>query len=245
MREAVEAIQAWLLHNSMPGEAVVRQAIVLRVLHAAGFDIWNPAEVMPEETNQSKKRADLMIRVGKGSFALELKGMNANFQPADYQQVVGYAGNKSMRWAMLTNGKIWIVMDRKHNLTGTFQDHEVLKLVLNQEGHTFADDLTILLDAETWRADTFADAVENIKSRQEQRKVEKRIFKEKAPVVEAFQKKYNLPSFESAVALLAEFEQITEAERDVLLGVPVSKAALSPPSEKVRRQPPTPMFQPF
>ncbi|CAM3992128.1 DUF4357 domain-containing protein [Deinococcus marmoris] len=238
IRAAVEAIQGWLADTPKPGEAVVRQAIVLRLLHAAGFDIWNPAEVVPEETNQSKKRADLMIRVGQGSFALELKGMNASFQPGDYQQVVGYAGNKGMRWAMLTNGGIWIVMDRTHNPTGTFQDHEVLKLGLHQGGYAFADDLALLLDAETWRVDAFAEAVQTIKSRREQRKAEKRIFKEKAPIVEAFQQEHGIGTFGQAAILAAKLKQITEAERDVLLGMAVQKAESTNSSKPLKPQPP-------
>ena len=40
VQDAVQAIQGWL--DDPPGEAVVRQCIVLRLLLAAGFDIWNP-----------------------------------------------------------------------------------------------------------------------------------------------------------------------------------------------------------
>ncbi|WP_229723612.1 hypothetical protein [Deinococcus aerolatus] len=86
IREAVGAIQGWLAHLPNPGEAVVRQAIVLRLLHANGFDIWNPAEVVPEETNATGNRSDFLIRAGRGKFALELKGMNVTLGAVPYQQ---------------------------------------------------------------------------------------------------------------------------------------------------------------
>lgn len=102
----MEAIQGWLVSSPNPGEAIVRQAIVLRLLHAAGFDIWNPAEVVPEETNGSGNRSDFLIRVGKGKFALELKGAGIALKGKPYEQVVTYAASEGTRWAMLTNGRI-------------------------------------------------------------------------------------------------------------------------------------------
>lgn len=246
VREAVKAIQGWLGPLPGPGEAVVRQAIVLRLLQAAGFDIWNPAEVVPEETNGSGNRADFLIRAGGGTFPLEVKGMNASLQPAHYQQVVAYAANEGTRWALLTNGRVWVVLDRMHNPAGTFLDHEVLKLELAQEGETFADDLAALLDAETWRAGVFAAAVQAVKNRQQQRLDEARILAEKKPWVQAFQRENDIGSFEKAVDLASRYGEITEAERDVLLGLPTKSQTGTPkPSPKPRRQPPAPMLQPF
>ena len=218
IREAVSAIQEWLVHTPNPGEAIVRQAIVLRLLHAAGFDIWNPTEVVPEETNATGNRSDFLIRAGKGKFALELKGMNVILGATHYQQVTTYAANEGTRWAMLTNGRVWVVLDRTHNPGGTFQDHEVLKLELGQEGYTFADDLAALLTLETWQADAFADAVQPIKGRQQQRLDEARIRREKTAVVEAVMVQFGIVTFEKAAAAAAEMNRITEAERDVLLG---------------------------
>lgn len=60
VQDAVQAIQAWL--DDPPGEAVVRQCIVLRLLMAAGFDIWNPQEVVPEETNAGGRRSQCAVK---------------------------------------------------------------------------------------------------------------------------------------------------------------------------------------
>lgn len=219
IREAVAAIGEWLAHSPNPGEAIVRQAIVLRVLHAAGFDIWNPAEVVPEETNATGNRSDFLIRAGAGKFALEIKGMNVTLGAPQFQQASTYAVNEGTRWAIVTNGRVWIAIDE--HLPGRWEERVALKLELGQEGHTFADDLAALLDAEMWRVDGFADAVQNIKNRQQQRLDAARILKEKTPLVQAFQQEHEIGSFESAVRLAAQLGTITEAERDVLLGVPV------------------------
>lgn len=216
IREAVTHIQDWLTHTPNPGEAIVRQAIVLRLLHAAGFDIWNPAEVVPEETNATGNRADFLIRSGHGAFALELKGMNVTLGAAHYQQAATYAVNEGTRWAIVTNGRVWAVLDE--HLPGRWEDRVALKLELGQEGHTFADDLAALLDVDTWRSGRFPDALHGIRQRQEQRLDEARIRREKTPLVEQVRQQFGIATFDLAAQAAAEMNRITETERDVLLG---------------------------
>ncbi len=242
IRAAVAAIGGWLAHNPVPGEAIVRQAIVLRLLHAAGFDIWNPAEVVPEETNATGNRSDFLIRAGKGKFALEIKGMNVTLGAQQFQQASTYAVNEGTRWAIVTNGRVWIAIDE--HLPGRWEERVALKLELGQEGHTFADDLAALLDAETWRSDGFADVVQGIKSRQQQRLDEARIRREKTAVVEDIRTRYKIPTFELAAEAAVEMNALTEAERDVLLDRPAQNATAVQSAVNVRRQPPTPMLQP-
>lgn len=216
VRDAVHDIQRWLTALPSPGEAVVRQAIVLRLLQAAGFDIWNPAEVVPEETNTTGNRADFLIRAGAGKFALEVKGMGVTLGASHFQQAATYAVNEGTRWAVVTNGRVWIVIDE--HLPGKWEERVALRAELAQEGGTFAADLATLLDAETWRADAFAGAVEAVRQRQRRRRDEARIEREKRPIVEAIQAKYRIPTFELAAENAVEAGKITEAERDVLLG---------------------------
>lgn len=226
----MEAIQGWLVSSPNPGEAIVRQAIVLRLLHAAGFDIWNPAEVVPEETNATGNRSDFLIRAGQGKFALEIKGMNITLGAQQFQQASTYAVNEGTRWAIVTNGRVWIAIDE--HLPGRWEERVALKLELGQEGHTFADDLAALLDAETWRSDNFASAVEGIKSRQQQRLDEARIRREKTAVVEDIRTKYRIPTFDLAAEAAVEMNALTEAERDVLLGVP-SRTTTDPAPQEI------------
>lgn len=242
IREAVAAIGEWLAHSPNPGEAIVRQAIVLRVLHAAGFDIWNPAEVVPEETNATGNRSDFLIRAGAGKFALEIKGMNVTLGAPQFQQASTYAVNEGTRWAIVTNGRVWIAIDE--HLPGRWEERVALKLELGQEGHTFADDLAALLDAEMWRVDGFADAVQNIKNRQQQRLDAARIRREKTAVVEDIRTRYKIPTFDLAAEAAVEMNALTEAERDVLLGRPMQKITAAQTPTNARRQPPTPILQP-
>ena len=214
VEQAVSSIQMWL--DDPPGEAVVRQCVVLRLLQAAGFDIWNPAEVVPEETNATGSRADFLIRRGEGKFALEIKGMGVTVGPKEYQQAATYAVNEGSRWAIVTNGRVWVVIDE--HLPGKWEDRVALKVEMGQ-GDSFATDFFSLLNAEVWAANAFADAVETVRLRQQQRRDEARIRREKRPVVEQTQAEFEIATFEKAAEAAVKMGRITEGERDVLLGV--------------------------
>ena len=103
MKQVVEAILPHVQQAPQMGEALVRQIVVLRLLQAAGFDIWNPAEVVPEETNVGGRRPDFLIRAGQ-AFALEIKGMHISLRESEISQALNYATNEGVRWAILT---IW------------------------------------------------------------------------------------------------------------------------------------------
>lgn len=243
VRDAVNDIQKWLSTSPNPGEAVVRQAIVLRLLQAAGFDIWNPAEVVPEETNATGNRSDFLIRAGQGKFALEIKGMGVTLGAAHFQQAATYAVNEGTRWAIVTNGRVWIAIDE--HLPGKWEERVALKLELGQEGHTFADDLAVVLNKETWGAGTFAQAVQAVRSRQQQRLDEARIRREKSMVVREVMAQFKIPTFDLAANAAVEMNKLTEAERDILLGFPAKQKTGSQSSPaKMRRQPPLPILQP-
>lgn len=230
MTSAVQAIQAWL--DDPPGEAVVRQCIVLRLLLAAGFDIWNPDEVHPEETNVTGNRADFLVRRGAGTFALELKGMGATLQARDYQQALNYAVSVGTRWAIVTNGRIWVVLDERRG--GDWEARAALKTEMGQEGQTFADDLATLLDPAIWEKDQFESALKNVSQRQEQRRDEERIRREKRPVVEAEQARYKHKiSFEEAADIASRVGLITEAERDVLLAASGTALPVTPDPDEI------------
>lgn len=223
VQDAVQAIQAWL--DDPPGEAVVRQCIVLRLLMAAGFDIWNPEEVHPEETNVTGNRADFLIRRGAGKFALELKGMNASLQAREYQQAVNYAISVGTRWAIVTNGRLWRVLDER--LDGDWNAKVALTVEMAKDDETFAEDIVTLLDPRIWEQDAFADAVQTVVKRQQQRMDEARIRREKTRVVEETQKEFEIATFEKAAEAAAKMGRITEAERDVLLNRTAEPASVS------------------
>ncbi|AZI43306.1 DUF4357 domain-containing protein [Deinococcus psychrotolerans] len=215
--QVVKVIQHWLSSQPSPGEAVVRQAIVLPLLQAAGFDIWNPAEVIPEETDKGGFRPDLRVVAGQYQFVLELKGMNVGLHDKDYQQVAAYAGGKGIRWALLTDGRVWVVIDE--HMQGPYSERIVLKLELVQKAAgVFADDLAAVLDAVSWMRGEFETRLSEVQQAQQKRRDDAQIHLEKRPIVEDVQSEYDIASFEKAAAAAVKMGLITEAERNVLLG---------------------------
>jgi predicted type IV restriction endonuclease len=217
VQEAVDEIQGWLARDPAPNEAIVRQAIVLRLLLASGFNIWNPLEIVPEETNSGGTRPDLLIKADSGGFALEIKGASVSFQPKDYQQVTAYAGSIGLRWAMLTNGRVWSVIDER--LTGPYRDRELFRIELsNNNTQDFARDIHDLLNAKTWREDAFGTVAHELGDRLRRRQDNRKILTEKKPIVETFRLENDIGSFEKAADLATKLGLITLNEKQILLG---------------------------
>jgi predicted type IV restriction endonuclease len=214
-QSTVSEIASWLGKIPNPGEAIVRQSIVLRLLQTAGFDIWNPEEVVPEETDKGGFRPDLRVVAGDYQFILELKGMNVGLHPKDYQQVVSYAGSKGIRWAILTDGRSWIVLDE--HLKVPYEDRIVVRLDLKQNDMLdFISDIECLLSRKDWVESRFENKIRDIINAQEKRKDVAKIKKEKRPVIESVKKDYGISTFQNAAALSVRLGIITEEEFEIL-----------------------------
>jgi predicted type IV restriction endonuclease len=108
----IEANLSGSWRRSKLNEAAVRQVIVLRLLSAAGFDIWNPDEVAPEVFNPGKGWADFEVRINrKTCFLLKVKRLDSSLTDDDVVRAISYAYNKTVRWVIGTNGRTWLVYD--------------------------------------------------------------------------------------------------------------------------------------
>lgn len=216
LRDAATATLQWLDLPSLPNEAVVRQVIVLRTLQAAGFDIWDPREVIPEETNAAGTRPDFIIKTAKGRFALEIKGAAVNFQARDYAQVAAYAGGQGMRWAMLTNGRTWEILDERAN--GAYPERVLLRLTLSRDAlEDFVDDIHEILLHAHWRDGIAASVIPRVAQRIKDRALRRNVIAEKRPLVLDFQTEHEIGSFEKAADLAVKLGLITSEERSILI----------------------------
>ncbi len=205
--------------QSAVNEAAVRQAIILRLLQAAGFDIWNPLEVCPEENHTSGGRADLSVRANsKLLFVLELKRLNATIKDKETEQAINYANSKAIRWALATNGATWCVYD-VHLVNKLSSERLVLEIQLTQDNHDeFADDLFRLLDASVWAKNGFEDSVHQVLSDQKLRG----IIAAKTPALERFMADNTVVDREKAIALMLQLNLLEAAEADALRGKPLA-----------------------
>ena len=143
--------------------------------------------------------------------------MNVGLHDKDCQQVAAYAGSKGIRWALLSGGRAWVVID-EHS-PGPSTERAILNLELNQSGpDEFAADLSEVLNPSHLREGLVEDAVLRITASQQERRDVSLIQKEKRPVVQAIQEEFRIGTFGKAAAAAAKMGTITEAERDGLTG---------------------------
>ncbi len=112
-------------------EAQTTQAIVLRLLRALEYDIWNPIEVFAQETGNAGIPDFIVSQQGKRRFVIEVKKLNAVLDEKMKTQAVSYANNHAMRWAILTNGSEWLFFD---SFMQNKQAHNRLVLTLSLKG---------------------------------------------------------------------------------------------------------------
>jgi predicted type IV restriction endonuclease len=106
VRRIRHGLQRSWIHHPL-NEAATRQVIVLPLLWAAGFDIFDPEEVAPEVTDPSGGRVDLELRIdGKTRCVLELKRIGASLNDKAIVQAISYAVAKGIRWATAVLGLI-------------------------------------------------------------------------------------------------------------------------------------------
>ena len=98
-------------------EAQTSQVVVLPVLQALGYDIWNPLEVAAQIHSGGGNAAyapDFTLKLaGRICFVVEVKALNKDFSANDTTQTVNYVNALGRRWAVLTNGKAWHFYDNQ------------------------------------------------------------------------------------------------------------------------------------
>ena len=221
-RETIRAIANGLNDNwntQNLNEAAVRQVIVLRILQAAGFDIWNPLEVIPEQSISSRGRIDILIRLGnKEQFVIELKKLRAPLGDGETVQTINYANEKAIRWAIATNGRAWKFYDN-HLVTKQAIERGVLEIeLLENNAETFAKDLFDLLMRQVWVDQTFEESLKRVKIELEKRNEHEKIVREKTPLLDFFMNEYTVKDRTKAANLMVELGKLSKLESEVLLG---------------------------
>jgi predicted type IV restriction endonuclease len=102
----IESIADRINKNSYRNETDVREAIVNRLLHELGWDIYDPSAVRREYTVE-KRRVDYALFTSSSAPAvfLEVKAPNAG-EEGD-RQLFEYAFHQGTPFAVLVNGREW------------------------------------------------------------------------------------------------------------------------------------------
>jgi len=97
------------------GEEATKQAIILPILDALGYDIWNPSEVCPEyeadfaiKKSGQKEKVDLAILVGgMPRIFIEIKSIDVNLDGHEGQLARYFNSVPMVKLGILTNGLEW------------------------------------------------------------------------------------------------------------------------------------------
>ncbi len=127
VREITHKLRNW----SGLKEAQTAQAIILRVLQALGWNIWDPYEVVPQDIGNKNYRPDFLLcaRENEPVLVLEVKALDKAPTEEDRTQVVNYANSQGIRWSILTTGKLWEFFD--NNVQAKASEKRVLYFQLD------------------------------------------------------------------------------------------------------------------
>lgn len=133
-------------------EAQTSQVVVLPVLQALGYDIWNPLEVAAQIHSGGGNAAyapDFTVKLaGRICFVVEVKALNREFSANDTTQAVNYVNALGRRWAVLTNGKAWHFYDNQVSKPAA----DKLELTVELRDARAAGYLGRLLSRRVWNA---------------------------------------------------------------------------------------------
>lgn len=145
-----QSLTAW--SKAGLNEAQTSQVIVLPILRALGYDIWNPDEIAAQIHSGGGNAAyipDFTVKLGGDvCFILEIKALNKDFSPNDTVQAVNYANALGWRWSVLTNGKAWHFYDNQVPKPAA----EKLALTIELKDPRAAAYLSRLLSRPVWAA---------------------------------------------------------------------------------------------
>lgn len=161
-------------------EAQTCQVIVLRILQALGWDIWDPYEVTAQDTGMKGYRPDYLLNIEKSPvLVIEVKALDKTPDDSDRTQVVNYANSQNIRWAVLTTGRLWEFFDNKVDAKAP----EKRVLLFSLDGPSSSTYLERLLTKSFWSTkkapQTLARIVEDIRkeieTQQSLTKIEERL----------------------------------------------------------------------
>lgn len=217
LNEVVGNIKAQLNTWQSEGlnEAQTSQVIVLPLLKALDYDIWNPFEVCPQEVSNGNIPDYIVTSNNERRFIVEVKKLNTSFNNTMKTQAVSYANNHAIRWAILSDGNQWLLFD---SFLVNKPAHERLVLELafeNLEASLMASYLNQLLNARNWK-------LENNKVELIAKNITNHIDlnNKLQPLADQLLKlmnEYTIQSLDAALKLEKRLQVWTEQQRDLVL----------------------------
>jgi hypothetical protein len=133
VKQTIRAYRNVLVSN----QVLTRYALVDIVLKTVGWDVHDPAQVMPAwDMGHTGEKADyaLLDNAGRPVSVVRVTTLSGFAMP-DLAKVVRLAQESSIRFAILTDGNTWLVGDAT---TGRpLQDQEIMRVVLETDPENY------------------------------------------------------------------------------------------------------------
>ena len=131
--------------DKLVDEEDVKSSIIDKFIDILGWDLGDPLEVKKEQKIEGRKKADYALKVeGKPKVYIEAKSLDKDLEKGFdktsgagkrtyVEQTINYAYNSGVNWALLTNGKRWILFNaywkgtHKNRIAFDFEIDDFLK----------------------------------------------------------------------------------------------------------------------
>lgn len=109
--------------DKLVDEEDVKSSIIDKFIDILGWDLGDPLEVKKEQKTEGRKKADYALKVEGGpKIYIEAKSLSKDLERGFdktsgegkrtyVEQTINYAYNSGVSWALLTNGKRWILFN--------------------------------------------------------------------------------------------------------------------------------------
>lgn len=148
-------------------EAVIKQAVILRILRALGWNPFNIDEVYPEYSVGSKRVDYALKHNGRNKVFIEVKKANEDLEKHQ-EQLLNYSFQEGVKLAVLTNGvSWWFYLPLRE---GSWEQRKFYTIeIYDQENEDIARKFKEFLSKENVISDRAIENAENLyKSRQKQ-----------------------------------------------------------------------------
>jgi predicted type IV restriction endonuclease len=114
--EKIKKFRDFYKQNEMANKDVIiktaiRDYIINPILKDLGWDPENPEEVQPNVFTKGDVPGYVLLKNGEKILFIEVKSLNDDIKQKEaFQQLANYSSNKGVKYSVLTNGLIWILI---------------------------------------------------------------------------------------------------------------------------------------
>jgi hypothetical protein len=112
--EKIKKFRDFYKQNKMTDKEItiaIRDYIINPILKDLGWDPENPEEVRPNLFTEEDIPGYVLLKNGKKILLINVKSLNNDIKQKEaFQQLVNYSSNEGVKYSVLTNGLVWVLI---------------------------------------------------------------------------------------------------------------------------------------